>query len=199
MTIAVTGFKTSIVAAIKRRLPDENIVRITWDAEGLPLGIDKLELEPINIQNISRFVLAAGVLHGKSALDATEEQIHETFDVNVAWVIRLCETILRGNESARICVIGSESAYCGSYDPYYAASKAAMHSYVLTRKVDRQQQLCCVSPGLISDAGMTKRRHDFPRVLKLRASVTSERVAEEVIDLLHQDPPYYHGVLRLIR
>ena len=57
--------------------------------------------------------------------------------------------ILATNPSARICIIGSESAYRGSFDGTYAKSKAAIHRYVEATPTHGQQQLVAISPGII--------------------------------------------------
>lgn len=174
----VTGLRTSIVRELKD-ITNEPVIRIeadwrTHDASFYP-------------PKATRYVLAAGVLHGIRMAEQTQQQITETFNVNCINVVRICERVLTMNANARICVIGSESGRRGSFDEAYALSKAAVHQYVRWRKVKPTQQLICVAPKIISDSGMTQRRKDYPRVLRERPTVRAEEVARQVHSLLWGD------------
>lgn len=175
--LAVTGLRTTIVQELAK-LTDEPISRIggsshQWfDAD-------------FQIPEANRFVLAAGVLYGKHINDQTVYDIATGLAINLISPMRICEQILVENGRARICVIGSESGFSGSFDAVYAAAKAGLHSYVTTRKVLPTQQLVAVAPPIISDSGMTKRRGDYPEVLKKRKTVTAQQVAIVVHQLLY--------------
>jgi NAD(P)-dependent dehydrogenase (short-subunit alcohol dehydrogenase family) len=175
----VTGARSRI----SRELADitkEQMVRLEIDCAdpGAPL--------PLTLPDTRYFVLAAGVLHGKRVLELTGPQIVECLAVNTVNVLRLCEHILDTVQDAAICVVGSESAWKGSFDHLYAASKAAVHAYVKTRKVTgRYQQLVAIAPPIILDAGMTVRRPDFEQIkASARKTTTSFHVAERIFELL---------------
>jgi NADP-dependent 3-hydroxy acid dehydrogenase YdfG len=102
--------------------------------------------------------------------------------------MRTCERILTLVPNARICIIGSCSGIKGSYDQLYGASKAGIHYYVKTRKVLDTQQLIAVSPCIISDSGMTRRRSDYDDVIENRDTVTAKQVADVVYGLLTMSP-----------
>lgn len=157
--IAATGLRTTIVQELAR-LTGEEIVRAA-----LPLP------------ETNKFVFAAGHLTGKAAAEQSDAEIALAFKVNVCDVISLCEAALF-RPDARVVVIGSMSGICGSFDEVYAASKAALHHYAAHRKAGPSQLLCCISPPIISDSAMTKRRHDYPGVLDKRRTVTAEQVAK---------------------
>lgn len=179
--LAVTGRKTTIVRDLARLLPpDETIVRIDVD-----LGRADTHLGGLPVAE--RYLLAAGVLHQKSILEQSWVEMIESVSVNALNVIRICETILERQAEARICIIGSESARRGSFDLTYAASKAAVHAYVLARETKPGQQLVCVSPTIIADSGMTMRRKDFPQVLERREYVLTLDVARVVHRVLYQN------------
>jgi NAD(P)-dependent dehydrogenase (short-subunit alcohol dehydrogenase family) len=174
----VTGARSEIIKALGR-VTKEQMVRLEMDYAdpGAPL--------PEWLPDTRYFVLCAGVLHGKKILELTGAQIVECLAVNTVNVIRLCEHILDRVEDAAICVVGSESGWKGSYDPLYAASKAAVHAYVKTRRpLKRFQQLVAIAPPIISDAGMTTRRPDLEYVLKHRKTTTSLHVAQRIYTLL---------------
>lgn len=173
--LAVTGYHTTIVWSLQQLLPDEVVERIPHDAG------------PNEIPPSDRYVLAAGVLYAKRITEQTREEIETSVRVNLTDTMRLCETVLDRNPSARICVIGSESGYKGSHDQAYAAAKAGLHQYVETRKVGKRQQLVAVAPHIIADSGMTRRRTDYEECM-LRAEQTSRGryiTAIEVARLVH--------------
>lgn len=149
-----------------------------------------------------KFLICHGVLNPKNILEQTPEDVSESFRINCAETIRFCEKIFREIKDARVCIVGSESAYSWSYDDTYAAAKAAIHRYVETKRLPYPgQQMVCVAPTIIVDAGMTTRRHDQDRV-KLRAAahpkgrfLRSEEVAKMIHHLLYVDEGYTSGVV----
>lgn len=108
-----------------------------------------------------RFLICEGYLAGKAINDMTRAEAAETFHRNCTDVMAMCELILENNSSGRICIIGSESGFAGSYDQAYAAAKAGIHQYVENRRLSHPgQQLVAIAPTVIWDSGMTQRRHD---------------------------------------
>lgn len=107
-----------------------------------------------------RYLFCAGLIRQKPIAEQSEAEIAETFMVNAASVIRECDRLLSVNPRARICVIGSESAFKWSFDGAYAAAKAALHRYVETKRLQSpDQQLVCVAPTCIVNTGMNKQRN----------------------------------------
>lgn len=181
--IAVTGLGTTIVAELSRLLPDQECRRIVA-GDPVPRETD-------------RFVFAAGILRSKMVAEQTAEEIAEALRVNVADHLRLCEAALAASERARICIVGSESGFKGSFDMAYTAAKAAMHRYVETRRVGPGQQLVAVAPAIISDSGMTRRRPDYASTM-LRGRdaprgrwITSAEVAAAIRWLLWSDEGFW--------
>ena len=188
--LAVTGLTTTVVQEYLKLRPEE-VVRI----EARPsLAHPTPELK---VPHVERYILAAGILHQADLLNQTEKEIVDSLCVNFVNVIRICELILITAPKARICVIGSESGVKWSFDDIYAGSKAAVHRYVETRKVGFTQQLVCVSPPIIRDAGMTIRRKDYPDVLKKRRTVTAKYVAETISSLFSKEIDLNNTVVRL--
>lgn len=181
--IFVTGRRTSIVRELEKLLPaDEKIVPSVY---GRPLDLERPDCSLFQMPIAQRYLFAAGVMVGKPIGDQAREAQYRTLSINCLNPIRMCQLILDRQADARICVIGSESAWRGSFDEVYAASKAALHAYVLARTLKPTQQLVCLSPPIISDAGMTLRRHDYPAVLQQRETVTSLQVAQRIHRLLY--------------
>ena len=125
------------------------------------------------IVSCDRIVLAHGELADERFAERSEEQIVNSIKVNLLSFVRIAEIALAGNPGVRIAAIGSESGLKGSFDIAYALAKAALHRYVEERRIlSPQQQLVCVAPSLISDAGMTLRRDDQDNVFALPWSRT---------------------------
>lgn len=149
-----------------------------------------------------RHLFCQGVMRAKSIGEQSAEEIAESWRVNATMTIDQCDEILRQNERARICVIGSESGFTGSFDGAYAAAKAAVHRYVETRRMrTAHQQLICIAPGIIGDAGMTTRRNDHQRLVERRMQhpkgrfVTAREVAALIHHVLYVDEGYLSGVV----
>lgn len=175
--IGITGHRSTITQALLAMLPDGEVP--VWDEVPNDCG---------------RYFFCAGVLHGKrvSQLPATES--HETWDVNFAWVAEECDRIIDGNPNARICVMGSESGFAGSYDMAYAGAKAALHLYVETKRLRYPgQQLVAIAPTIIEDSAMTQRRGDLDACLargrqrRMGRWLRAENVARMVHHALYVD------------
>ena len=115
----------------------------------------------------SHYLLCAGVLVGKKSRQMSADEIADTFWVNYIDVVQFCDYIFSYNPKAKVCVVGSMSGIAGSYDDLYAGSKAALHLYVQTKKLEfAQQQLFAIAPTVIEDSGMTQRRRDLVGVIE---------------------------------
>jgi NAD(P)-dependent dehydrogenase (short-subunit alcohol dehydrogenase family) len=142
-----TGWGSTIVQALLPLLPEgEKAKRAVY--YDVPLTAD-------------RYLFCAGVLRPQPIARQADSDITQTLLVNCASVIQACDRIIEANDAARICVLGSESGFSWSFDGAYAAAKAGLHRYVETKRLrTSEQQLVCVAPGIIADAGMTLRRTD---------------------------------------
>lgn len=187
--IAIRGAGSAIVQALRPLLPaDEMVVEVSRHAQ-MPA-------------DSNRHLFAAGVLYPKQIGDQDAAEIAESFFVNAAWVMQDCDRLIAANDHVRICVIGSESGFAGSFDGSYAASKAALHRYVETKRLRTpDQQLICIAPTIIRDAGMTLRRADL-RSVDARAAEHPKRrwlaaieVARLIRFCLYEDQGYLSGTV----
>lgn len=144
--LAVTGYNSRITQELLKILPANEAVRV--------------DLETVALTLAERYLFCHGILNPKAMAYQTREEMCESFYVNAGATIAACDRILAENKHARICIVGSESGYAWSFDGAYAAAKAALHRYVETKKLYREQQLVCIAPSIIKDAGMTTRRND---------------------------------------
>lgn len=186
--IAIRGINSNIAVALCKLLPNE-------EKAAVPRGHDM----PLNVE---RYLFTQGLLRAKRWEDQSQEERAESQYVNCDFITHQCERLLAQHDRARICVIGSESAYAGSYDGSYSASKRALHSYVEGAALRTPfQQLVCVAPTVIGDAGMTLARHDKERLTDRMALhpkkrwLTSMEVARVVKFLLYDASDYLTGVV----
>lgn len=146
-----------------------------------------------------RYLFCAGVIHQAQIYRQDHIDHHEAWAVNASDVMRECERLLEVNSMARICVIGSESAFKGSFDMAYAGAKAALHMFVENKRLKHPgQQLVCVAPTCIAGSGMNLQRNaDGIAALDHRVSQHPKRrwlsageVADMVFHLLYVDKGY---------
>lgn len=164
----------------------QHIARATYD--DMPLDADF-------------YFFCAGYLLPKELDEMDRKEVLETYDVNYNHPMRACEDIFKANPKARICVMGSESGFSGSFNEPYAVSKRLLHEYVECRMVGPDQQLVAVAPNIIYDAGMTLRRTDLQRLNARQLAhpkkrfVSSLEVAKLVRFLLYEDQGYITNVV----
>ena len=188
MTICISGWRSKIAEEFRTFLPPSEPT--IW---GKPCKPDF----PV----ADRYLFCNGLLRPKRAGDQTQDERDEGWLVNFISIATQCDWIFAGNMKARICIIGSESAYRDSFDGTYAVSKQALHSYVGSKKLRAWgQQLVCISPGIIEDAGMTTRRRDTGNLNRRRSEHPMGRfaTAREVASLAHHllyHQPYVSGTV----
>lgn len=186
MTLAVRGANSQIAVELRKLLPlDEQVIAV-GRGEPMPWA--------------ERYLFCCGLMLGKQ--DYSVSELRASYEANYHSVRRECDRIIAGNLQARICVIGSESGFSGSFDAAYAVSKAALHRYVEAKRLlTRVQQLVCIAPSIIADAGMTMRRKDGDVLIrKCRAHpkgrfITSLEVARAVHFALYVDEGYLSNVV----
>lgn len=156
--------------------------------EGYPLDAD-------------RYLFCQGLLYPKTSEEQSEDEVRESLMVNYFGVVALVTELVETNDVARICVIGSESAYRGSHDSSYSYSKLQLHRFIESYRLRTpQQQLVCVSPSIIEDSGMTQRRKDVENLERRRLEhpmkrfLRAEEVARMAVTLLY-DQPYVSGTV----
>jgi NAD(P)-dependent dehydrogenase (short-subunit alcohol dehydrogenase family) len=148
-----------------------------------------------------RYLFAQGYLAGKSPDEISREEKERTSWTNFGSIAADLDALFAINRSAKVVVLGSESAFSGSFDEDYAISKRRLSEYVEAKRLHfPDQQLVCIAPSIIADAGMTTRRTDAARLEERAALHPKERfvLAAEVARLayyvLYQDSGYLSGV-----
>ena len=141
--------------------------------------------------DLDRYLICTGYLAGKALQELSIEEAGRTWLINFLAVAQFCDRVLDVNDRARICVMGSESGFSGSYDSAYASAKAALHHYVEHKQLTgKEQMLVGLAPHIIWDSGMTNRRDDLDELARraehtrLGRWLTAHEVAAEAHHLL---------------
>lgn len=186
--IAIRGHSSPLAQALVRLLPEGEQIRV--------VGRDS------NITGAERHLFCQGTLTPETIGRQSKDEIQRSFWGNFADVARQCDEIFETNDSARVCVIGSESGFSWSYDGAYAAAKAGLHLYVETKRLRAAaQQLICIAPSIIADGGMTMRREDSENLKAREAAhrkgrfLTCHEVAKLIHHVLYVDDGYLSGVV----
>ena len=114
-------------------------------------------------QKIDVFVHFAGIMLSKSLLESNIEDIENMVKVNLTAPIYLVSKIIpKLSDKGLIIMIGSQSAYKGSYDDLYAITKAGVHGLVgsLAPKLAPDKRIINIAPGITRGTKMTDRRSE---------------------------------------
>ena len=192
--IFVRGASSAIVQALSTLHPPN------WDGTKLIHSVSRGEKMPDG----ERYLFCTGLIHQLRLCDQPDEMIAETFQVNAISVIRECDRLIDVNPKARICVIGSESGFRGSFDAAYAVAKAALHRYVEIKRLKYpDQQLVCVAPSCVLNTDMNRQRNadGVISLEKRRVAHPKQRwlqpieVARMIHFLLYIDEGYTTGIV----
>ena len=132
-------------------------------------------------------LFTTGYLLPKTIVDQSRAETTQSWMINCAGVVKIVEELIAKVDELKIVVIGSESAFKGSYDTSYFLAKAALQRYVQIKKMRTTgQQLIMVSPSTIADAGMTTRRADTANLSTIRDTHPKQRFlqTDEITELL---------------
>lgn len=171
----ITGAGSRIAQELKMLLPVDEWVSERWDfTEKPPLEFD-------------RYLMCDGYIQPLRRWEQHADAKRDSYLINFGKIVDNCDYILENNPSARICIIGSESGFSGSYDGSYSAAKAALHHYIYTRPLQPEQQLVGIAPTIIIDTNMTASRTDQDRVRERAEKHPKKRwlFAHEVARLVH--------------
>lgn len=156
--------------------------------------------------DLDAYLVCTGYLAGQPIKTIKTDDAVRTFELNFLSTARMCEHIVEVNDRARICVIGSESGFKGSYDMAYAGAKAAMHLYVETKVLRTPEQLLfAIAPSIIADSGMTERRPDYGETMqrglqtRLGRWLRAREVAALAVQLLESGSPALSGTIVRMR
>jgi 3-oxoacyl-[acyl-carrier protein] reductase len=152
---------------LRDRLRRSDLSVVCW-----PLDVSKSSSHGALVHRLRRFstridavVFSQGILPGRPLERQTDKAILDTFRANTIGAVALTRTLLPllARDSS-LTYISSISAFAGSYDPVYAASKGALVSFAksLARALGPKTRVNVVAPGLTTTTSMFERMS--PRV-----------------------------------
>lgn len=195
--IAITGIKSNIAHSFIKLLSNEMVIGTR--AEHLKEHADVYTHE----LDVNRFVFCQGYLIPKRAVNQSDTEKDKSYRSNYSSIVEACDAILDINPDARICIIGSESGYRGSFDDSYADNKKLIHKYIEDKDLLPDQQLVGIAPSIIEDTEMTQSRTDVDNLNKRRYShpmqrfLTSNEVAQMIYTLLYEQPYINRTIIRM--
>lgn len=112
-------------------------------------------------QPFDTFINCAGLLPGKDFKAYCDSEKNQIFNVNFFAPVNICETLLAQqllNKDAVIILLSSISAYKGSFDEMYSATKGAINSFIksLALKIAPDYRVVGVAPGMTERTRMTE-------------------------------------------
>jgi 3-oxoacyl-[acyl-carrier protein] reductase len=136
-------------------------------------------------------VMLAAILPGLSLKDYNSELMEQVMAVNFTAQARLTQLLLpRLAKGGQILFMSSISGQEGSFDPLYAASKAAIIGFMksLAKWHGNQVRFNCLAPGLVENSTMYRTMKPERRAHHIKNSPTGallrlEDLAEVIVDL----------------
>ena len=137
-------------------------------------------------------VVMAGILPGQQLADYRDEEIDLVMNVNFMGPARLIRSLLpHFSEEAHIILTSSVSGVRGSYDPIYAASKAALIGFTksLATWLAPNVRVNALAPALVQDSTMyqdmpPERREKHAQDSPAGQLTTLEEIADLVLELV---------------
>jgi 3-oxoacyl-[acyl-carrier protein] reductase len=141
---------------------------------------------------LDALLFLSGVLPGKALPEYDLAGMQQVLTINVAAQARLIALLLPAlAPGAQVLLMSSISGRRGSYDPIYAASKAALVGLMksLARWHGARARFNCLAPGLIEGSSMylamsEERREHHRRASPGGALATVAEIAQVIVDLL---------------
>jgi 3-oxoacyl-[acyl-carrier protein] reductase len=141
---------------------------------------------------LDALLFLSGVLPGKPLSEYDLAEMQQVLTINVAAQARLIALLLPAlAQGAQVLLMSSISGRRGSYDPIYAASKAALVGLMLSlaRWHGARARFNCLAPGLIEGSSMylamsEERREHHRRASPGGALATVAEIAHMIVDLL---------------
>lgn len=208
--VLVIGGTTSIGAPMMQSLRAAGLKVLAtgraWSAADAGDGIQRASLDLADPQSLDRFasevvpafgsidmlLFLAGILPGKCLADYTDAMIDEVMTVNFSAQAALLRRLLPhfSEPAAQVLMIASISGERGSFDPIYAASKAAQIAFVksLATWLAPAIRVNAIAPALIESSSMFNDMTPERRAYHLAQTptqrlTTAQELAGIVVDL----------------
>jgi 3-oxoacyl-[acyl-carrier protein] reductase len=159
-----------------------------------------------SLGSLDVLIFLVGVLPGKSLVNYPTDLIQSVVQVNfVAFALLMQKLLSAMAEGSQVLVMSSISAERGSYDPIYAATKAALIGMVKSLATWHGQKVRfnCIAPGLVENSTMFNdmvpvRRQHHQEQSPTGALTTIEELAQIIVSLTEPQWKQLNGaVLRV--
>lgn len=173
--LIISGSSSIGNSLIKKFLDNRCNVVATYNKNTVKLVNKKLKKIELNISdqgsqkkfiqetkniNFSSIIILTGKIFGKNFKEMELDLIKETFYINFIYPIDLLKKIIfnqKIKKNYRVIFLSSVSSIQGSYDPFYASSKASLNMFIKCLSKDefyKNMTICGVAPSLIKDTNM---------------------------------------------
>jgi 3-oxoacyl-[acyl-carrier protein] reductase len=220
--ILVVGGSSSIGRSVVRAFAARGDAVLATHAHGAASDADEARWRRLDLEAADSFgdfvdgaladlgapdaaVFLAGALPGKSLGDYSPLLMRQVMEINfTAQADLLARLAPRMADGGRVLMMSSIAGERGSYDPLYAASKAALAGLVKSLAVwDGRLTYNCLAPGLVEGSAMAQAMSEDRRAHHRGASPTGELLRLEdlariVVDLTGPQWRHLNGtVIRL--
>jgi 3-oxoacyl-[acyl-carrier protein] reductase len=158
-------------------------------------------LDEVANNALDALIILSGVLPGQSIDDYLESEINEVVDLNFTSNIHIIKALLPHLKmNSNVILMSSISAIRGSFDPVYAASKAAQIGLVRSLALWNKDKykINAIAPSLIDKSSMyfdmsAQRRAFHKANSSAKKLVTKSDIAKLIFDLCEPDSKYVNG------
>lgn len=168
--ILIVGASSSIGEAITKEFVSHgDHVIATYKNTSINYGTEKLYLDLMSdismmsavsqLHALDSIIFLAGIVIGKNLSGYNYQDMHDVMSINFISQIKLLKHLMyQLNDNSQILMMSSISGQRGSYDPIYAASKAAILGFVksMTKELAPRTKINAIAPGIIQDTEMYK-------------------------------------------
>ena len=138
----------------------------------------------MSLQNktFDKCIFLAGYLPGSKIEDYRDSEIDNVMAINFSGFVKVYKLILpRFNDNSQVIIVSSVSGQRGSYDPVYAASKAALIAFMksLSQVSPLKVRANAVAPGLISNSSMFDDMEPSRQAFHIKNSPTGKLTSRE--------------------
>jgi short-subunit dehydrogenase len=160
------------ISIIKEFLKNNYVIYATFNKKKILIkdnNLHKIKLDIKNINEIKKFqkkiskikfdyvIFCSGKIYGKNFSKYTFKEAKNLFDINFFSPLNVFKEIIRNIKQSGLCLfISSISSEQGSFDPFYASSKASLNMMIknLTKEYSHKMRLLTLSPSLIEKSKM---------------------------------------------
>ena len=177
----------------------QNITSIKLDLSS-PNSYSPL-LDLVKDNALDAVIILSGILPGRSIEKYSHDRIEKVMSVNFtsnAYIIKALLPYLKKNSN--IVIMSSISGFRGSFDPIYAAAKAAQIGLVKSLALWNQDKykINAVAPSLINESsmfyGMSKERREFHEANSpTKQLITKTEISKLVFDICQPNSKFANG------